>query len=157
MRPFERESKKKIRQLNTLKDLQKNFKKNIGKMKSFSEFTNENNQQPEIIEKKYPNGNIKNIQYLLNGNLHRENGPAEEGYFENGVKEYEEYYKDGSLHNEFGPAFKLWTTGGLLHTEKYFLNHEEYEKKWWIEELKKNYPESYEEYKKKEIIKKFNM
>ena len=42
--------------------------------------TFENTNKPRKYTKKFSNGNIHYISYKLNGNLHREDGPAKEWY-----------------------------------------------------------------------------
>jgi hypothetical protein len=95
----------------------------------------------------YANGNK---YWYLNGNLHREDGPAVEGA--NGTKHW---YLNGKLHREDGPAFensdgnKYWYLNGKLHREdgpavkysdgeKYwYLNGEELTKKEFKNKIKK--------------------
>jgi hypothetical protein len=65
--------------------------------------------------KTYPNGDK---EWYLNGDLHREDGPAVEKA--NGTKEW---WLNGNLHREDGPAFervsghKLWYLNGKIHRE----------------------------------------
>ena len=67
------------------------------------------------ICKTFPNGNK---QWFLNGELHREDGPAIERT--NGDKEW---YLNGVRHREDGPAvenangMKMWYLNGKLHRE----------------------------------------
>ena len=59
--------------------------------------------------------------WFLNGNLHREDGPAVE--YANGNKYW---YFNGKLHREDGPAveyvddYKAWYLNGKLHTQEEF-------------------------------------
>jgi antitoxin component YwqK of YwqJK toxin-antitoxin module len=46
------------------------------------------------------NGNILSEKYFLNNKLHREDGPALIGYFENGNLEYEGYYLNGNYYSK---------------------------------------------------------
>jgi hypothetical protein len=61
--------------------------------------------------------------WWLNGNLHRENGPAIE--YANGDKYW---FRDGGFHREDGPAieyangYKAWYLNGKKFTEAEFLN-----------------------------------
>ena len=77
------------------------------------------NKKPKLIV--LPNGTKA---YYLNGNLHREDGPAIEGA--NGSKEY---YLNGKLHREDGPAIE-----GADGTKSYYLNGKSYsEREYWQE------------------------
>jgi hypothetical protein len=45
--------------------------------------------------KYYENGNKQYEEYYLNDKIHRENGPASQGWYEIGNKQYEIYYLNG--------------------------------------------------------------
>ena len=70
----------------------------------------------------YDNGNIKNIEYLLNGKLHRKDGPAYQRWYENGQKFIESYYIKNKLHKEDGPASQSWFENGQKLSEEYYIN-----------------------------------
>ena len=53
----------------------------------------------------FDNGNIKLKKYYINGTLHREDGPAKIRFHQNGNIYFEIYYKDGKLHRTNGPAY----------------------------------------------------
>jgi len=100
--------------------------------------------------KVYKNGN-KNKFWYLNGELHREDGPACE--YSNGSKEW---YRNGECHREDGPAVeyadgsKIWYKEGKYHREdgpavecvngdKYwYLNGKEYSEKQFKKEIAKH-------------------
>jgi hypothetical protein len=102
-----------------------------------------NNNEPKLIVKK--NGTKL---WWLNGELHREDGPAIERM--DGSKEW---YLNGSLHRIGGPAIKAsnggkeWWVNGFFHREGgpaiemfghkwWFLNGKEYStKEEWFSEL----------------------
>lgn len=44
------------------------------------------------------------IQYYKNGRLHREDGPAEIRFYDNGNISHECYYNNGATHRDDGPA-----------------------------------------------------
>jgi hypothetical protein len=57
-----------------------------------------------------------------NNRLHRENGPANISYYENGNIEYKGYYCNGSIHRINGPAFIEYYENGNICNEEYFIN-----------------------------------
>lgn len=79
-------------------------------------------------------------EWTLNGELHREDGPAVE--WANGAKEW---YLNGKRHREDGPAIeysnghKSWFLNGLRHREDGPAVLMGSQKEWWIngEEIKK--------------------
>ena len=91
-------------------------------------------------------------EWYLNGNLHREDGPAIE--YANGSKKW---YLNGNLHREDGPAIeyasgtKSWYLNGKLHREdgpaceyadgdkEWYLNGEEFSKDEWEKKIKKTH------------------
>jgi hypothetical protein len=48
----------------------------------------------------WSNGNKRDEAYFLNRNLHREDGPAHQTWFENGTKEYDSYWLNGKWHSK---------------------------------------------------------
>ena len=91
----------------------------------------------------------------LNGKLHREDGPAIEGYSGN-----KEWYFNGQLHREGGPAIeytngdKEWYLKGKLHREDGpAIEYDDGDKEWWLngkqvteEEVMGNKQEKYAEF-----------
>jgi len=54
----------------------------------------------------YENGQKKYESYSINGNFHREDGPAVQRWYENGQKKYESYSINGNFHRENVLLFK---------------------------------------------------
>ena len=72
----------------------------------------------------YENGNKHCEEYYINNNFHNENGPAEIYYYKNGNKQHEEYYINDKLHNETGPAIIKYYEDGSTEREEYYINGE---------------------------------
>jgi antitoxin component YwqK of YwqJK toxin-antitoxin module len=114
----------------------------------------------EVKNKYYDNGNIWIERYYLNGELHRENGPALIHYDENGNKyrqayyisgnphreDYIRYYENGNIidksyylngkrHREDGPAFIRYHENGNVLYEHYYLNGKVLTKEKWYSKL----------------------
>jgi hypothetical protein len=76
--------------------------------------------------------------WFLNGNLHREDGPAVE--WTNGIKEW---YLNGKLHREDGPAIeyangtKRWFLDGKEYSKPVFLKKTSPVKEYTVAELEK--------------------
>ena len=89
----------------------------------------------EYTVKVYPNGHK---EWYLNGNLHREDGPAIE--HPDGTKYW---YLNGKLHREDGPAVeypdgrKFWYLNGKEYTEEEFLKKTSKVKELTVTELEK--------------------
>ncbi len=84
----------------------------------------------------------KKTEWRLNGQLHRENGPARE--FSDGTKSW---YLNGKLHREDGPAHvysdgtKSWYLNGKLHrVDGPAREFSDGRKEWWIDGI--NYTEA---------------
>jgi hypothetical protein len=85
----------------------------------------------DMVEK---NVSSNRVEYLLDGELHREDGPAIE--HANGDKEW---YLNGELHREDGPAIehadgtKEWWLNGELHREDGpAIEHADGDKEWFL-------------------------
>lgn len=89
-------------------------------MNNCDEFHKENS--PAIIEY-WPNGNIKNKKYHINGVKHRENGPAEISYFENAIVDSERYCINGKYNRENGPAIIQYYENGNIYLETYMIDN----------------------------------
>lgn len=78
----------------------------------------------------YPGGQLKSEKYLrydgMNNVLHREDGPAETMYYENGQKECEKWYQNDRLHREEGPALITYLSDGQIEMEAWFRNGQTY-------------------------------
>ena len=68
-------------------------------------------------------GGIEKTSYYRGKKLHREDGPAEIRYYEDGSPETESYYKDGLRHREDGPAWITYFEEGGVAREQYLLNY----------------------------------
>lgn len=84
----------------------------------------------QIAREFYPGGQLKAKKYLrhndLNDILHREDGPAETMYYENGRKECEKWYQNDRLHREDGPAIVTYLSDGQIEMEAWFRNGQTY-------------------------------
>ena len=70
----------------------------------------------------WPNGNINSREYRNNNTqLHNEQGPALERWYENGQLQCQSYFINGQRHNEQGPAFELWYKNGKLCLQEYWI------------------------------------
>ena len=67
----------------------------------------------------HENGQLQYEEYWVNGDLHREDGPADTGWYENGQLQYEEYHVNGEPHRADGPAITHWDKNGNI-TDCYF-------------------------------------
>lgn len=100
------------------------------------------------IEKRYPNGNLKLVQYLVDDKKHNPtpNKPAVTEYYESGAimntqdwmndrkhgicryyypdgkVECETYWRNNSLHRVDGPASITFYPSGKIRSESYWLN-----------------------------------
>jgi antitoxin component YwqK of YwqJK toxin-antitoxin module len=106
------------------------------------------NEQKVKEIKYYENGNKSYEYYYLNGESHRENGPAYQYWYENGNKRYEYYYLNGKRHRENGPAYQYWYKNGNKRYEIYYLNGKYHREngasyQWWYENGNKMYERYY--------------
>lgn len=76
----------------------------------------------EIKEGHYSSGQLLWRRYYSNGVLHREDGPAEEFFRENGSPWYWAWYSRGNVHRIDGPAAAWFDIDGNLGVETYWLN-----------------------------------
>ena len=79
-------------------------------MKTYENFIN-----PKI--KYWNNGQKRSEEWLLNGYLHREDGPAYQNWYENGQKWIETW-----VHREDGPSYQQWYENGQKWIEEWVLN-----------------------------------
>ena len=75
----------------------------------------------EINKTYYNNGKLMKKQYLLDGKLHREDGPAEIKYYKSGNIWYKKYYINNELHKDDGPACIYYHENGLIMRKQYFI------------------------------------
>ena len=109
---------------------------------------NRHREDGPAFQEWYENGQKKEEIYYINGNRHREDGPANESWYENGQKLGEEYYINNKLHREDGPATLYWFKSGIVEEKVYFLYNTDYDREEWIEKLKEMDSPHYEEQKK---------
>jgi len=119
----------------------------------FISYYNENNQKSGSIAREcyYINGQrhredgpaiiwyrregfIEGGYYYRNGQLHREDGPAEIWYREDGSVEREYYYKNDRPHREDGPA-KIRYNSNNEPNEAYYLNGVKLDKQKWLKQI----------------------
>ena len=82
--------------------------------------------EPRIT--RYPNGNIHRKDYIskINGEWHREDGPAAIGYYEDGSSIlYEQYCLHDKLHRNDGPAYITYYENGNIKYQEYYINGNE--------------------------------
>jgi len=68
------------------------------------------------------NGKIKNEYYYLDGELHREDGPANIWYYDNGVMCSEHYLLNGKYHRDNGFAKNWYFSNGIIDDAEYWIN-----------------------------------
>jgi antitoxin component YwqK of YwqJK toxin-antitoxin module len=89
----------------------------------------------EVKKEYYDNENIYYESYSLNGEYHREDGPAIIGCYQNGNILCESYYLNGEKHREDGPAFIYYDKDGNIAYKEYYLNHKNLTEQEWFNEL----------------------
>jgi len=73
-------------------------------------------------ENHFPDSSIYSRHHRLDGEWHREDGPAVIYYHKNGNLEIEGYFINGHFHREDGPAYMDYYENGEVRTETYYLN-----------------------------------
>jgi len=68
---------------------------------------------------------------------HREDGPAVNCYYNNGLIEFVEYWVNGQLHRLDGPAIIGYDINGNITNIEYCINDKEYTKEQYDNELLK--------------------
>ncbi len=88
------------------------------------------------------NGNISEVNYIVNGKLHRVDGPAKVSYFPKknragkSIIQREMYFVNGEPHNTKGPAVKIFDESGKLIKARYCLNGDTFRNKnEWLQKL----------------------
>ena len=79
------------------------------------------NDGPAQIFYYFINNSIKIETYYLNGKEHRENGPALIKYNKNGLIISKMFFYYGKKHKENGPA-EIWFRENIISIENYFFN-----------------------------------
>jgi antitoxin component YwqK of YwqJK toxin-antitoxin module len=62
----------------------------------------------------YSDGKIKVIRRYKDEKLHCNDGPANIGYYKNGLKQFEVWYKNDKCYREDGPAIVLYDGNGQI-------------------------------------------
>jgi len=124
-------------------------------IKKFENF----NQELEVKEGWYKNGQKWYEFWYKNDKYHREDGPANQEWYENGQKKYEYWYLNDKLHRENGPTVQWWYENGQKQKEdeEWHLNGKEYTRKDWVEELKNIGSPHYKEQKILYDMEKYNL
>jgi antitoxin component YwqK of YwqJK toxin-antitoxin module len=88
------------------------------------------------VKKEYfDNRNLHVENHLLNGNFHREDGPAVTYYRANGTLFSESYFLYGKRHREDGPAYISYYENGDLEHYMYFIYGKKLTKEEWFNQL----------------------
>jgi len=64
------------------------------------------------------------VAYYRNGMLHRADGPARIGYYDDGSIREESYLVDGCYHRIDGPAVTIYYDDATVYEEHYYLTGE---------------------------------
>ena len=70
----------------------------------------------------YYSGKLANEAYYLNSKRHRLDGTAYQEFYPGGQLDYEEYYINGKRHRIDGPAYQRFYDTGQLYYESYYIN-----------------------------------
>lgn len=70
----------------------------------------------------YVDGEIMSEEYFINGKRHRDDGPAYISWTKDGLTTSEIYYYNGEYHREDGPAYNVWFSNGVLASMDYFIH-----------------------------------
>jgi len=89
-------------------------------------------EEPIIQTKHYKDGSFAK-QWFLNGKMHREDGPAEIGYYPDGSVSYTSWYIDDEAHREEGPAWIEYNKDGSVRYEMWSLGGNSVTKETWVE------------------------
>lgn len=77
-----------------------------------------------IIQWFYDNGNLKYEKSIKDNKFHNDNGPSFITYYRNGQKKCVEYHRNGDLHNTEGPAVILYDIDGNIIKKIYYLDND---------------------------------
>lgn len=64
----------------------------------------------------------KSEEYIVNGKLHKTDGPARIGYYKNGNIVWEEWWFDGELHRTDGPASVGYHENGSICWQRWWFD-----------------------------------
>jgi antitoxin component YwqK of YwqJK toxin-antitoxin module len=71
----------------------------------------------------YPDGSMCYEEFYINGVMHREGGPAEIIYYSNGLLKAETFVVKGKYHREDGPADISYLEDGSISFEAYYFKN----------------------------------
>jgi antitoxin component YwqK of YwqJK toxin-antitoxin module len=77
----------------------------------------------EIKETYFENGNLRSRECFLEGELHRLDGPAYEGFYLDGILLFREWRQNGLLHRLDGPACQEFYKNGALSLHVWYVNN----------------------------------
>ena len=101
-------------------------------MKHIKEFRLVESEEPIIQTKHYKDGSSVK-QWFLNGKMHKEDGPAEIGYYPDGTVSYTSWFIDDEAHREDGPAWIEYNKDGSVRYEMWSLDGNSITKETWVE------------------------
>ena len=78
------------------------------------------------IEGYYNNGQLEYRAYYIDGKKHNTKQPAVEWYHKNGKLEYKAYYIEDKYHNIKGPAIERYDDNGKLNYKAYYIDGKGY-------------------------------
>jgi len=81
--------------------------------------------KPEVREKFSSNGRLMEREFWMDGELHRDDGPAVEVWDSQGHLIYRTFWVNGEVHNTTGPAVEVWHSNGCLDDSEFYVNGEE--------------------------------
>ena len=76
----------------------------------------------------YKNDNT--IKYFFNNEFHRNDGPADISYYDNGDIKFEFYLRNGVIHRIDGPAAIFHNSDGFIENEWHVFNGKEFNSKF---------------------------
>lgn len=70
-----------------------------------------------VFYENWPNGQLRYIEFRLNGKMDNGTKPAKVGYYKDGRICSESYYVEGKLHRDAGPAWIKYSEDGSIRQE----------------------------------------
>ena len=93
--------------------------------------------ESNLKESFYSDGSIAEQSWRLNGELHRDDGPAEIIYRRDGSIYWQEWYLNGKRHRSDGPASIKYKRDGSIERQEWWLNGKKLTKEEIIEQKRK--------------------
>ena len=75
------------------------------------------------VETYYEDGSLRHVQWRVNGEYHRVDGPAYIWYYKNGSIGSEHWFVDDEYHRIDGPAIILYNEYGLIEDAQWWVNN----------------------------------